>query len=106
MKTQDPWLAIPQFRRSLKLYPQANGFVQLGILVEKLEGVEEAIATWDEGLQLFPDDFDLNRRIAAGLQKVQRRHEARPYLGRAVKLRPDDEGASRALAAARTRIRD
>lgn len=100
VKTQDPWRAIAQYRRSLKFYPQAAGYAQLGILVEKLEGVEEAIATCGEGLAHFPDDFDLNRRMAAGLLKAQRLDEAISYLEHAVELRPDDKGANRALAAA------
>jgi hypothetical protein len=54
----------------------------------------------------FSDDFDLNRRMAAGLMRAQRLHEAIPDLEHAVELRPDDEGARQALAAALARIQD
>jgi hypothetical protein len=54
----------------------------------------------------FSDDFDLNRRMAAGLMRAQRLHEAIPDLEHAVELRPDVEGARQALAAALARIQD
>ena len=103
VKTQDPWSAIPQYRRSLKFHPQADGFVQLGNLVEKLEGTEQAVVTWKEGLTHFPEDFDLNRRLGAGLVKLQRFEDALPYLGHAVELRPEDRAARQAFAQARAR---
>jgi len=105
VKTHDPSRAIPQYRRSLEFYPQAHGFSQLGILVEKLEGLGEAIAVWREGLEGFPDDYDLNRRMAAGLLKAKRPREAIPYLEHSVALRPDDADAKIALRAARKRVR-
>jgi Flp pilus assembly protein TadD len=54
----------------------------------------------------FSDEFELNCRMAAGLMRAQRRHEAIPNLEHAVELRPDDEGARQALAAALARIQD
>ena len=65
-----------------------------------IEGTAESI------LLRFSDDFELNRRMASGLMRAQRRHEAIPNLEHAVELRPDDEGARQALVAALARIQD
>jgi hypothetical protein len=106
VKTQDPWRSIPHYKRSLDFYPQAAGFGQLGILVAKLKGPDEAIQIWGEGLEEFPDDFDLNRRMGAALLRADRLSAALHFLGRAAELRPEDPAAIAEYEAARTRASD
>jgi tetratricopeptide (TPR) repeat protein len=106
VKTQDPWRAIRQYKRSLDFYPQSAGFGQLGILVAKLEGLDEAIVIWGEGLEKFPQDIDLNRRMGMGLMKAARVPAALPFLEKWAELSPGDAAAIDAVEAARARITD
>jgi len=101
VNTSDPRRAIHHYRRSLKLYPRSSDCARLGVLVEKLEGLEAAITIWEDGLDQFPDDFDLNLHLGSGLMRIGRGREAIPFLERAVDLRPGDESAATALAAGR-----
>jgi tetratricopeptide (TPR) repeat protein len=100
VKTQDPWRSIPQYWRSLKFQPQADGFLQLGLLSLKLEGREEALRTWSRGLEEFPDDFGLNERLGVTPLRAQRNSEAIPYLERALEIRPDHPATIRSLKSA------
>jgi tetratricopeptide (TPR) repeat protein len=105
VRTQNPQSAVPHYWRSLEIYPQAAGYSELGLLSEKLQGVNQAIATWEQGLALFPEDFNLNLNLGVGLLKAGRADEALPYLERAVDIEPNHEQARRALAAAQARQR-
>jgi tetratricopeptide (TPR) repeat protein len=104
VKTPNPARSLPHYWRSLKLHPNAPAFAKFGVLSERLQGVEHAIFVWEEGLERFPDDFDLNRQLGIGLMKLRRPVEAVPYLERAVSMRPEDVGANAALAEARSRL--
>jgi tetratricopeptide (TPR) repeat protein len=104
VKTPDPFRSIPHYRRSLSFHPHAFGFAELGKLSEKLQGIDQAIATWEQGLEHFPDDFELNRLMGMGLMKAKRPREALPHLEHAIKLRTQDERALDALAMARTQL--
>jgi tetratricopeptide (TPR) repeat protein len=104
VKTQDPLRSLPHYWRSLSFHPHAFGFAELGKLSEKLQGIDQAIATWEQGLEHFPDDFELNRLTGVGLMKAKRPREALPHLEHAIKLRPQDERALDALAMARTQL--
>ncbi len=100
VKTQDPWRSIPQYWRSLKFQPQADGFLQLGLLSLNLEGRAEALRTWSRGLEEFPDDFGLNERLGVTPLRAQRNSEAIPYLERALEIRPDHPATIRSLKSA------
>jgi len=103
-KTPNPRRAIRNHWRSLELNPHASGFAQLGVLSEELLGIDEAVFTWQKGLDQYPDDFDLLRYAGAGLLKSRGPQAALPYLERAVAMRPEDELANNLLAQARTRL--
>jgi tetratricopeptide (TPR) repeat protein len=102
-KTPNPRRAIRNHWRSLELNPHASGFAQLGVLSEELLGIDEAVFTWQKGLEQYPDDFDLLSYTGSGLLKLRRPQAATAYLERAVAMRPEDERVSNLLAEARTR---
>jgi tetratricopeptide (TPR) repeat protein len=104
-QTRNPARSIPNYRRSLELHPHAPGFVGLGELSEKIRGVDQALIVWKDGLEKFPDDFDLIRHVASGYLKINRPDLALPYLERAVAMHPEDEQARIALAETRARLR-
>ena len=97
IKQRNPVAAARQFWRSLALAPQADGFVQLGVLYEIHDRDDMAIMTWKAGLEEFPENFELLRRVAEKLLATQAPHEALPYLKRAAALRPGDESIESAL---------
>ncbi|HEB90835.1 MAG TPA: tetratricopeptide repeat protein [Deltaproteobacteria bacterium] len=92
--------AFRDYWRSLRLHPNPEGFAKLGTLSKRRQGPDQAIHTWKKGLELFPDDFELNRRVGLGLMEQRRWHEAIPHLERALTVRPEDKSLRDALARA------
>lgn len=97
IKEHLPSAALPHFWRSLALHPQPDGFLQVGVLNEKLRGTEFALLAWEKGLERFPDDLGLNQRLGLSLVKLRRMNQARPYLERTLELDPDNAVVRRAL---------
>lgn len=102
--TRAPGQSLRQYRRGLELNPNAAGFVELGRLAEKFQDVDNAISVWQQGVELFPDDYDLVFNLGDALLQTYRAGAALPYLERAVAMRPDDVNAREALESARKRL--
>jgi tetratricopeptide (TPR) repeat protein len=104
VRRRRPEESIRHYRRSLELRPDAFGYAELGRLLEKLHGADDAIDTWRKGLARYPRDFDLNRLMGARLLADGRLEEALPHLETAHASRPDDASVHHALDTARRRL--
>ncbi|HUA16423.1 MAG TPA: tetratricopeptide repeat protein [Verrucomicrobiae bacterium] len=79
---------------ALQLSPRLHGLHTLvGVARDKTGDQKAAEPAFRQALQENPDDFEANLYLGALLYKQRHLDEARIYLDRAVKLRPDDSMA-------------
>ena len=103
-RSETPARSLRHYRRSLELHPHAEGYGQYGELTARFVDIEQGISAWESGLEKFPDDFGLVRHLGEGFLRTNRPRMALPYLERAIRMRPDDEWANRALEEAKARL--
>jgi len=60
-------LAEQDYRAIVERWEQARAFELLGAFYAGTERLSEGIATWERGLQRFPDSIELQRRLIKGL---------------------------------------
>lgn len=97
VRTQSPLPALRNYWRSLKLQPQPDGYLQVGILNAKLHGTESGLHAWETGVEIFPENAALNKQLGMTLAELWRYAAALPYLEHAAELDPDDETTANAL---------
>ncbi len=85
----------PELRQVMALY-RSRAAREIGEIREQLGQVDAAIAAYRRGLGLFPDDLDLQRRLARALARAGRFDEA-IELARQTCLRDEDHAAGLAL---------
>ena len=79
---------------ALQLQPSLRGLHTLvGMARDKTGDQKNAEPAFREALQENPDDFDANLYLGALLYKQRHMEEAKTYLDRAVKLKPNDQMA-------------
>jgi tetratricopeptide (TPR) repeat protein len=89
------------YRRAIDVDPGlAVAYNNLGVALESLGRVDDAIAAYTAGTRLLPDEPQAHFNLAAVLAANGRAAEAIPHLETVVRLRPDAADAHAALAAA------
>jgi predicted CXXCH cytochrome family protein len=88
--SQRPDLALPLWRRAMKLDPrQPDLYYSLSVTLSMLGRHGEAIAALQEALHLSPDDAELHFSLALALATAQRHGEASAAFERTRGLAPD-----------------
>lgn len=96
--------ALPQYWRSLELEPAAHGFAAVGDLTERQIGPQQALYAYKTGLEHFPEDAELHRRMGFLLARLNRPQEALPHLEFAHHALPEDEHTRAGLERVRKKL--
>jgi tetratricopeptide (TPR) repeat protein len=100
--------AIDEFRAALNGQPggtvpleqlQVQAYMHLGNALARKNAWNEAIAAYESALQLNPDYYRAHYNLGLVLQQRGRVRDAAEHFRRTLALKPDHEGARRALAA-------
>ncbi|MFN3543350.1 MAG: XrtA/PEP-CTERM system TPR-repeat protein PrsT [Thiobacillus sp.] len=85
----EPSTALTSANQAASIDPgYRDAFYLIGDLYRALDRVDEALAAYDRGLAIKPDDYDALARKAMALFSVQRDKEAEKVLAQLEKLRP------------------
>jgi Tfp pilus assembly protein PilF len=85
-----PDTALILVRQALKIdRRRADGFASLGLMLHGLRRFGEALASYDEGLCLAPDNAELLSRRGVALFELHRPHDALESFERALTADPD-----------------
>ncbi len=98
---QSPDRARVQFERSVALRPSAKAWGSIGNLEANREDWRAALAAYEAGLAITPEDPDLLSDAGLAALQVGEPVRAHALLERAIRLRPQDEATQRRLARAR-----
>jgi Tfp pilus assembly protein PilF len=91
LRIDDFEAARDDLEAALRLNPKLpNIYTLVGTARDKVGDAKDAEAAFREALKMNANDFDANLSLGAILYKRRSLDEAKPYLDRAVQLRPDN----------------
>ena len=78
--------AIAHYDRAIQLAPSATLYTELGITYRNKKQLDDAIARFRAGIELFPEDALLHRNLASTLVMAGRGDQSGPVFTRALEL--------------------
>jgi tetratricopeptide (TPR) repeat protein len=94
------WFESGQVDQARRLWKQIQNKLYSGSLLKNNGLVEEAIATFEEGIRLKPDEFALHRNLIGALEAAGRSADALAAARRLLELDPSNTGNIERLAEA------